>query len=147
MAQAKRTARIRRGGKAVLTDGVKANLTSGVDRYFALEKKVKKLQAEMAEVSMDVFATMRAKKLDSWPSSDGANEAVIEIKTGKSTTYVDPETFFKAVKRDEFFSAVKVSITEAKQVLPGKAFDRIAQVTPGEKKPPSIAFRAVKKSK
>lgn len=61
------------------------------------------------------------------------------IPPGKATSYIDPEEFRRVVKDDkDFYSAIKVSITGAEKILPGKVVDSLKQITPAKPKPEQI---------
>ncbi len=52
---------------------------------------------------------------------------------GRATNIVDPKAFRKLVTDDaEFYSAVSVSITKAKEILPKKQLDSITTTIPGK---------------
>lgn len=85
-----------------------------------IAKWLPELQALMAEQGVENFQV---------------NDIFAEItrSAGRASNVIDPVGFRKLVKDDkEFFSAISVSVTAAKKVLPEKALAKITTTTPGK---------------
>lgn len=68
--------------------------------------------------------------------------ADITRSAGKASNYIDPAGFRKLVKDDkEFYSAISVSVTAAKKVLPEKSLARITTTTPGTAGPEYVKVK------
>lgn len=110
-------------------------------RITELMKSISKLHDEMAAASTKVatesaelLALMKAQHLTSFDA--GAVHAEITRSAGKSSNYIDPVKFRAKVKDDkEFYSAISVSVTAARKVLPERALAAITTTTPGKPGP------------
>lgn len=75
----------------------------------------------------------------------GQWKGVVTRSAGRETNVVDPVAFRKLVTNDkDFFSAITVSITNARKVLPTKALDKITKTTPGKPGPEVVKLVEVK---
>lgn len=121
------------------SDSLVGNLTS---EAMYLLRTIKESQVRMAAIHEEVFTLMARAGL-----KQVVNESheVAEMFTpiGRAATYIDPKDFwdkFPEEYKDDFFGAVKVNITAAREVLPSKTVTKIAQVTSAPEKPPEIRF-------
>lgn len=75
----------------------------------------------------------------------GLWKGMITRSQGRATNIVDPVAFRKLVKDDkEFYSAISVSIVDARKVLPTKALDKITKQIPGKPGPETVKLVEVK---
>ena len=87
----------------------------------ALESKA------IADRTATLYALM--KKLSLGVHQNGDIKALCYRPAGRSSTTIDPMGYRKAVKDDkEFYGSIKVSVTEAKKVLPAKVLATISSV-------------------
>lgn len=99
-------------------------------------KSIAGAQAVMAEeakflneATNTLFTLMKKAKMD--VRQVGDIHAVLYRPAGRSSTVIDPVKYRKAVKDDkEFYGSIKVSVTDAKKVLPEKVLATISKVTP-----------------
>lgn len=64
--------------------------------------------------------------------SAGKAHAALVRPAGKTQNIIDVKKFFKAVDEDDFFSAVSVLVTKAKELLGQKELDKITRSIPGK---------------
>lgn len=135
------TARIRR-----LTPNVKKTLDPKVVKALKAHLKlIAKAEADMsasrrlaAEAEIYMLDTMRKHKIESVTGDDG-EVATITQTAGKGSNYIDPLALRKKVKDDkDFYSAITVSISKAKDILSGKEFEALAKFTPGTPGEPKL---------
>lgn len=75
----------------------------------------------------------------------GQWKGIITRSAGRETNVVDPVAFRKLVKEDkDFYSAITVSITNARKVLPTKTLETITKTTPGKPGPEVVKLVEVK---
>jgi uncharacterized protein YigA (DUF484 family) len=88
------------------------------------------LQMELQSLQAQLFMEMKEHKV---PNIE-IEKAVANVtrKMGKASNSIDPKKFFNAVAREDFFTAVSVSITKAKEVLSGKEYEKLVTHTPGK---------------
>lgn len=115
-----------------------------VDNTAAIEELMKSISNAQDTVKVasavinagtaELYGLMKASKLSAHAVSGIV--ATLFCPAGRSTTTIDPIAFRKAVPDDKlFYSAVKVSVTEAKGILPKKVLDTMSTVkaaVPGE---------------
>lgn len=115
-----------------ITDLMKS-ISENQDTIAAASAKVK---VELAEL----LILMQASKRDTY--SVDAITAEVYRPSGKTTNTVDVAAFRKLVKDDkEFYSAVSVSVTKAKEILPKKLYDSIVTSTPPVAGEPAVRVR------
>lgn len=106
-------------------------------------------KAELAEATLSLadaearlLAAMQDMKLVE--TKEGRYIATVERPSGRTTNVVDPRKFYAAVDEDEFFSAVSVSLTEARKVVPAKTLDKMTTKIPGKVGDPRVKVEEVK---
>lgn len=77
-------------------------------------------------------------------TKEGSYIATVERPAGRTSNTVDPKAFYELVSPDEFFSAVSVSVTEAKKVLPSKTLEKITTKVAGKSGEPRVKVEEVK---
>lgn len=108
--------------------------------------EIEALKTDLSDKTAKLEKLMKASKLDKVAIED----AIAEIKapTQRTATVIDPAKFYEACDTNaDFFSAVQVLVTKAKELLSGKEIDAISEKIPGEKKPPTLGVKMVKPKK
>ena len=133
-------------GKSSIEKRLKDNANKGV----GLQDRILELQAELVSLgneSMDLFNMISKTKV----FGDDLNTVEKITPVSRATSVIDPQVFFDQFGEDDrenFFFAVKVGITKAAEVLPGKVLTKIKETTPGGvPKDPVIKFYRNKPSK
>ncbi len=131
-APAKRRVRLTRARKEEISSGdVKVLLDDLTTKMRDAQAKINASARELAALEKQAFEAMQAAKLAKHSSAAGDLE--VKVPSGRSSTYIDPRQYYKAVDSpDDFFDSVKVTMKDAKKNLSGKEFDAIAEVTPGK---------------
>ncbi len=131
-APAKRRVRLTRARKEEISSGdVKVLLDDLTTKMRDAQAKINASARELAALEKQAFEAMQAAKLGN--HSCPAGDLAVTVPSGRSSTYIDPRQYYKAVDSpDDFFDSVKVTMKDAKKNLSGKEFDAIAEVTPGK---------------
>lgn len=85
----------------------------------ALKANLEELESEMKEGGIDKL-------------TKGNATATFVRSAGKSQNIVDPKKFHSCVDEKDFYSAISVSITKAKELLGQKELDRITTTIPAK---------------
>lgn len=101
-----------------------------------LQRQIDMMTAEVATRSDQLMKAMTKAGLTHF-DVEGA-DADIARSAGKATNTIDPALLFKKVDRDDFFSAISVSVTKAKALLGQKELDSITTTTPGKPGEPKL---------
>lgn len=113
----------------------KARLETQVKAAAALQESIAARTDQLKERMQEIERLMKLCGLQTYATHEG-DEAFFETPEGRSTTVVDPRLFYNAVGEKNFWSAVTVGVTKAKEVLSGKELERISRKTiPGPKEP------------
>lgn len=67
--------------------------------------------------------------------------ASIARPMGRSSTYIDPKKAKQLVSEEDFFSMIKIGVTDAKKILSKQEFAKIAEVKPGELGDPVLIIK------
>lgn len=93
--------------------------------------EINRLTALVAGETTELMRAMKAGKLSHVETS----VALVDIvrSAGKSSNVIDVKAFFKKVggATDDFFAAVSIGVTKAKDILGQKELDKITKTTPG----------------
>lgn len=110
-----------------------------LDAAVAAHKASEAAQIAEKRLMDELIAAMKSAKLTEF--SSGGWSGVITKSAGRATNTVDPAAFRKLIKNDkEFYSAVSVSIVDARKLLPGKILDKITTTTQGKPGPEKITL-------
>ena len=143
MASATRRVRVKRPTK----DESKRIVTDRIDdliaEYMAAKARADKAKADMDETIEQLAPLMKANNVEYHRGPKG----VAEFKSPRSNsrTIIDPRRFHELVSEDEFFGAIDVKVTKAKELVAGNTLNKISQKTKPEKKPPVATVRPPKK--
>ncbi len=83
-------------------------------------------------------------------ADDGALKAEYKPTTGRSSTDIDPLKFMKFLGKDreaEFWSCVKIGVSEAKQFITDREISKVGTFTPAVAGPAKLTVTRKKKSK
>lgn len=95
------------------------------------QTEANRLGAQVKAETLELYTLMKSADLSRHTTADAT--ADVYRSAGRGTNVVDPQGFRRLVKNDkEFFSAVTVSVTEARKVLPQKQLDTITTMLPGK---------------
>lgn len=93
-------------------------------------REVAALNKRIEEQTAVLYRMMKASKVVE--ADDTLATAVVHTPIGRSSTWIDPVKFRKAVADDKtFYASVSVGVKAAKQVLGQKEIDAISVKTPG----------------
>ena len=95
-----------------------------------LEEEIGGLQYALKENLEELETVMKGGKLSE--VSAGKAHAALVRPAGKTQNIIDVKKFFNAVEEDDFFSAVSVLVTKAKELLGQKELDKITRSIPGK---------------
>ena len=133
-----RTRRIRSRGTAAVS-----NLQELVDAAVAAQHAADAAVLASKDALEALGAAMKKAKTEEVRS--GRWKGIITRSAGRETNVVDPVAFRKLVKEDkDFYSAITVSITNARKVLPTKTLETITKTTPGKPGPEVVKLVEVK---
>lgn len=105
------------------------------------------MMAAMAEQNeaarIQIMAYMKANKLTDMKVAKGS--ANISHTKGRATNTIDPKGFHELCESDkDFYSAISVSVTKAKEVVASKALERITTSVPGTVGPDVLKIEPLK---
>lgn len=106
------------------------------------KREVSEAALGLQDAEARLLAAMQDMKLVE--TKEGPYIATVERPAGRTTNVVDPRKFYAAVDEDEFFSAVSVSLTEARKVVPAKTLDKMTTKIPGKAGDPRVKVEEVK---
>lgn len=94
--------------------------------------QIDQLNHQKALATEELYREMKRRKITSFGQAAVANAEIV-TPPGRATNVVDPKGFRKLVKDDKtFFSAITVSVTEAKKILPERTLKTITTTIPGK---------------
>jgi len=70
--------------------------------------------------------------------------AEVVVPSGRSSTTIDPRKFYLAVDEGDFFDAVTVSVTKAREILPERALAKISKTEAGKPGEPTVKLKRIK---
>lgn len=113
-----------------------------------LMKSISSMQDEIARLSGEIkkaLPQLQEAMVAGKVSTHIVDDIVAErfCPKGRATYTINPAEFYKLVEEKDFFEAVSVSSTKAKELLPGKALERITSKTGGGLKPEIVEVRHV----
>lgn len=106
------------------------------------KREVANSTLDLQDAEARLLAAMQEMKLVE--TKEGSYIATVERPAGRTSNTVDPKAFFNLVSREEFFSAISVSMTEAKRVLPSKTLEKITTKVAGKAGEPRVKVEEVK---
>lgn len=127
------TQRIRRvrAGAALPTDPAKTVKAKRLLKLISnLEQEIGEKNATLKETLEELEVVMKAGHLDS--VSEGKAHATFVRPAGKTQNVIDARKFYDKVDEDDFFSAISVLVTKAKELLGQKELDKITTSIPGK---------------
>lgn len=113
----------------------------------SLMKSISDMQVSLAELTANLttykeslYAAMKAAKVSQHKVAGILAE--IYCPPGKAQNIVDPKKFHELTSDKDFYSAISVSVTKAKEVLPGKELATIMTKIPAKpgKETVKVAF-------
>lgn len=131
-AQGARRLRRRRSAESVSQERQRLEETAleKAEVLVAMERKLQKMRQQFESAAAETMAAMENAGQTEVQTSGGSTVKV-EIPHGRSVTIVSPQKFKALVTEEDFFSCIKVQVTEAKKVLGEKQLAKISKVTPG----------------
>jgi len=95
------------------------------------EETIALKQAEIKSAMPELYELMKAQGIEQHRCEDIVAERY--RPAGRATNIVDPKAFRKLVPNDtEYYAAIAVSVTKAREVLPKKQLDSITTTIPGK---------------
>lgn len=91
-------------------------------------RKISELQYTIDEYTAELQPLMHSAGVTEHTTKKGTAKLV--TPKGRASTTIDPVEFEAEVDSEEFYAAVKVQVTKAKEVLSGKQYSKLAQITP-----------------
>ena len=125
---AQRIRRVRLGAVAVNPHKEKAEEL--LQLISNIEVEISDLNSALKENMEELEEHMRKGHLSSVSAGDALAEFV--KPAGKAQNIIDPKKFYERVDEDDFFSAVSVLVTKAKELLGEKELGKITQRIPGK---------------
>ncbi len=95
-----------------------------------LEEEIGGLQYALKENLEELETVMKGGKLSE--VSEGKATAAFVRSSGKAQNIIDPKKFFNKVDEEDFFAAVTISVTKAKDLLGQKELDKITKTIPAK---------------
>lgn len=124
-----------------MTSNDKSKLSRIVNKIRAAQDAIKE-QTALIEVAMGDLATaMEDAGVKDHLTTLG--HAYYKPQTGRATNVVDVRAFAEAVDEDDFYDAVTVSVTKAKDVMPAKALAKITERIEPAPKPDKLVVEEV----
>lgn len=127
--------RIRRS-RSVPAGGKLDRLDEVLKSIATLDADAARRDAERKELAEEAEALMVSLKL----TTREVDTAIAEMvrSAGKATNTIDPKKFMNAVEEKDFFAAISVSVTKAKELLPGKTLERMTTTVAGKAGDPKL---------
>lgn len=126
--------------------------TSNIDEVKTLADKIERDQEKVAQMQeqtkkdlLELHAQMVGLNIMEVTGKVGVGERFTPV--GRSTNIIDPVQYEQKVDRDAFMSSIKVSATEAKEHLSGKALQSISTTIPAQKKKESVRVKSISDKK
>ena len=127
------TQRIRRvrAGAALPTDPAKTAKAKRLLKSISnLENEIGELNASLKGIVEELEVLMKESHLSRVAEGDAVAEFV--RPAGKAQNIIDARKFYAKVDEDDFFSAISVLVTKAKEILGQKELDKITTTIPGK---------------
>ena len=113
-------------------DNAERDLVATLHSIATATREVAALNKQIEEETKSLYLLMKARKVTE--VEDTLATAAVVIPAGRGSTWIDPHKFREAVPDDkEFFAAITIGVTAAKQVLGQKEIDAISVKTPAVK--------------
>lgn len=113
-----------------------------------LDAEQEELTRRRKEVEEGIQKIMEEGRLTE--ADDGVFKAEFKGSSGRATTEIDPKKFQKFLgpnRADDFWSCVKVGVTEAKQFITEAEIPKVGTITPGKAGPSKLSISRKKKAK
>lgn len=125
-----------------------AEVTDELKLIATLDAEQEELTRRRKEVEERIEKLMNDGRLSE--ADDGVFKAEYKQATGRSTTDIDPKKFQKFLgpnRADDFWSCVKIGVTEAKQFITDAEIPKVGKVTPGKPGDFKLSVSRKKKAK
>lgn len=137
-----RTRRIRRDRPAA-SPAILARIQALVSAVAQNQEEAAAASARAKTALGELETAMKAAGLKECRAGDWVGE--LFRSPGRKSNIIDPKKFRQLVKDDkDFFSAISVSVTEAKKILPERTLDSITTEIPGKVGPETVRVVKVK---
>lgn len=125
-----RIRRLVRGSVSASSAGREAKAKEILQSIAEKEDEIASLSSSLAALKEELEQEMRAGRLTS--VTEGQYTAAIVRPSGKAQNVIDAHKFYDLVEQEDFFGAVSVSVSKAKELLGQKELDKITTKIPAK---------------